>query len=50
MKAFKLSDFTHRRRELMKALEKGPVTLQHMNTNGKVLQEYVLTKKESGNV
>ena len=43
MKAFKASDLSHKRSDVMKAAREGGAIIQECRTNGEVVQEYVLT-------
>ena len=45
MKAYKSSDLTHKRAEVMREAEKNGVIIQECRTNGDVVQEFTLTSK-----
>lgn len=47
MKTFKASDLSHKRSEVMEAARNGGALIQEKRTNGVVIQEYLLTLKES---
>jgi hypothetical protein len=46
MKAFKSSDLTHKRSEVLKEAKLNGVIIQERNTNGDVRCEYVLVTKD----
>ena len=46
MKTYKFSDLVHKRSEVMTEAENHGVILQRLETNGKVRDEFVLTKKK----
>lgn len=43
MKTFSASDLAHKRTEIFEAAKNGGAVLQKKNTNGVVLEEFVLT-------
>lgn len=47
MKAFKSSDLTHKRAEVMREAKANGVIIQELNTNGEVRCEYVLQLRTS---
>lgn len=49
MKSFKSSDLTHKRAEVFKEAEKDGVIIQLCRTNGDVIQEFILSTKDSFN-
>ena len=46
MKTYKFSDLVHKRSEVMAEASTNGVILQRLETNGKVRDEFVLTKKK----
>jgi hypothetical protein len=46
MKKFNASDLTNKRREILKEARKAPVIIQSKNTNGEVLEEFLLEKRK----
>ena len=50
MKTFNASDMAHKRTEIFEAAREEGVIIQKKNTNGEVLEEFVMKKfKRSGN-
>ena len=48
MKTFNASDLAHKRTEIFNAAKAGGAILQKKNTNGVVLEEFIITIKPAG--
>lgn len=46
-KTFKVSDMVHNRRELLEAARNGGAIIERRESNGEVLEEFVLRLRES---
>lgn len=50
MKAYKSSDLTHKRSEVLKEAAESGVIIQQLETNGKVRQEFVLISRTQSSI
>lgn len=46
MKTFNASDMAHKRSEILEAARQDGAVIQRKNTNGEVLEEFILVRKD----